>query len=57
MIGKNLLVNLLTANIVWPFIILPWNLILLLMSFTRGHSKSVLKVVAEGIVASGKESN
>jgi hypothetical protein len=56
MIGKNLLVNILTANITWPFIILPWNLILLVMSFTRGHSKSVLKVLAEGIVASGHES-
>lgn len=56
MIGKNLLVNVLTANITWPFIILPWNLILLVMSFTRGHSKSVLKILAEGIVASGHES-
>ncbi len=56
MIGKNLLINLPTANMVWPIICLPWGLVLLLMSLTHGHSKSVLKVLAEGVAASGHES-
>ena len=56
MIGKNLLVNLPTANVAWPIICLPWGLVLLLMSLTRGHSKSVLKTLAEDVAASGHES-
>ncbi len=56
MIGKNLLVNILTANLVWPIICLPWGIVLFLMSFTKGHSRSVLKTLAEGVVASGHES-
>ena len=33
--------NIVTANILWPFIILPWTIINLLRSFTRGHSNGV----------------
>ncbi|MEZ6125828.1 MAG: hypothetical protein R3C49_22100, partial [Planctomycetaceae bacterium] len=55
-IGKNLLVNLPTANLVWPVICVPWAIALLLASFTRGHSKSILKSLASGIVSRGHES-
>ncbi len=40
-------INLITANILWPFIILPWYVILLICSFTKGHSKEVLKLLSE----------
>ena len=35
-------VNLVTANLLWPILILPWATVQLLRSFTRGHSKAVL---------------
>ncbi|MBM3994745.1 MAG: hypothetical protein FJ303_11415 [Planctomycetes bacterium] len=35
------LINIVTANLLWPFIILPWTLINLARSFTSGHSSSV----------------
>jgi hypothetical protein len=31
-------INLVTANLIWPLIILPWSLVLLLDSFCAGHS-------------------
>lgn len=39
--------NILAANVLWPFVILPWCLILLIMSFTKGHSDSVLAMLNE----------
>jgi hypothetical protein len=33
------IVNLITANVLWPLIILPWTVILFLQTFTQGHSK------------------
>ena len=35
------LINLLPANILWPFIILPWNTVLFCMTFAQGHSSAV----------------
>lgn len=55
-VGKNLVTNLFTANVLWPFVCLPWGIVLLLMSATRGHSSSVLKMLAEKVAASGHES-
>jgi hypothetical protein len=37
------LTNLLTANVIWPLLILPWSIILLLCSLSRGHSREVRK--------------
>lgn len=42
---KGFTYNILGGNILWPFVILPWSLILLLCSYTKGHSKSVLDIV------------
>jgi len=41
-IAQFCLVNVVTFNVFWPFIILPWSIIMLLRSFTKGHSKAVL---------------
>jgi hypothetical protein len=41
------LVNMLTANILWPFIILPYCIILLICSFTQGHSRDILNALSE----------
>jgi hypothetical protein len=38
-------VNVLTANVLWPFLILPWSVILWLRSLTRGHSSDVLEQI------------
>jgi hypothetical protein len=35
------LVNLFTANVIWPLIILPWTVILFLRTLTKGHSEDV----------------
>ena len=40
-IAEFCLTNLITANVLWPFIILPWSIILLLCSCSRGHSREV----------------
>mgnify|MGYP003309843602 CR=1 len=37
--------NILAANIVWPFYILPWGIILLIRSLTKGHSKEVQQII------------
>lgn len=37
--------NILTGNFMWLFLALPWNLVLLIMSCTRGHSKAVRKMI------------
>lgn len=37
--------NIITGNVLWFLLILPWSLILLIMSFTKGHSSSVLSMI------------
>ena len=41
--------NILAANITWPFVILPWGIIQLIKSFTKGHSKEVQKIIDDHI--------
>lgn len=45
-VGKSLLVNLIPANLLWPILILPWGLGLLVASSRKGHSKIVEQMVA-----------
>ncbi len=33
--------NTVLANLLWPIVILPWNGVLFLMTFSRGHSATV----------------
>jgi len=40
-IGMKTLINLLPANLLWLFIVLPWNTVLFCMTFAEGHSSSV----------------
>jgi hypothetical protein len=40
-----LLINIITANILWPFLIVPWSVILLLRSFQKGHSWGVTNML------------
>jgi hypothetical protein len=40
---KNALINIVTANIVWPIIILPYSLYNLYQTFQPGHSESVVE--------------
>lgn len=42
---KGFTYNILMANMIWPFTILPWMLIQLIRSFTKGHSKTVQKII------------
>ena len=35
--------NLITANILWPFVILPMSVVHLLRSYMKGHSAFILK--------------
>lgn len=37
--------KIITANLLWLFLILPWSLILLLFSYTKGHSSSIQKIL------------
>lgn len=39
--------NIITGNFLWFILILPWSLILLIMSFTKGHSSSVLSMIGK----------
>jgi hypothetical protein len=41
------LVNLISANLLWPVIVLPWALIALACSFRKGHSAEVLAAIRE----------
>ena len=50
-IGRFALVNVVTANLLWPVIILPWSLILLACSFLRGHSPEVRRALAVPVTA------
>ncbi|HEY4259201.1 MAG TPA: hypothetical protein VGM98_03530 [Schlesneria sp.] len=38
--------NVVTSNVIWPFFIAPYSVILLICIYKRGHSKEVLKTVA-----------
>ena len=40
---KGFTYNIITANLLWFFLILPYSIILLLFCLSKGHSKSVLK--------------
>ena len=42
---KGFTYNIITGNALWLLVILPWSLILLIMSTTQGHSKKVLQVL------------
>ena len=44
-IATFILVNFITANILWPFFIVPLSLILLLRSFQKGHSWGVTNLL------------
>ena len=41
------LINIVTANILWPIIILPWALVLFCMSFTKGHSSEIQQILRD----------
>jgi hypothetical protein len=40
--------NAVLANILWPFIILPWNVALFVMTFGEGHSKGAEAALQQG---------
>ncbi len=40
---KGFTYNIITANIMWLFVIFPWSVIQLLKSYTKGHSKALIK--------------
>ena len=42
---KGFTYTILAANGLWPFLILPWSLIQLCRSYTKGHSRKVLKMI------------
>lgn len=42
---KGFTYNILVANVLWPILILPWSLIQLCRSYTKGHSRKVLKMM------------
>jgi hypothetical protein len=43
-IGGKMLINIVTANLVWPFLAIFW-LVLLVLTFFKGHSKGTLKQI------------
>jgi hypothetical protein len=45
-ISDFLLGNAITSNVIWPFVIAPYAVVLLVSTYCRGHSKEVLKAVA-----------
>jgi hypothetical protein len=44
-VWRRCLLNLLPANFLWPFLLLPWAVILTLASCRRGHSRSALEEI------------
>jgi hypothetical protein len=51
-VRRSLLINVVPANLVWLVGLLPWGLILLALSYRKGHSKGVLQAVeAEATLA------
>jgi hypothetical protein len=42
---SNGLLNILTANVMFPFIVLPWSIIAFLLTFQKGHSQDVVNEV------------
>lgn len=39
--------NIVTANLIWPVVILPWSIIYLLRSCTKGHSHEVVDMIRQ----------
>ena len=46
---KGFTYNILTANLLWLFLIIPWSIVLLIASYTKGHSSSVIKMLEEDL--------
>ncbi len=46
-IAQFCLINIVTANILWPIIILPWSLVLFCMSFSQGHSSEIQAILRD----------
>jgi hypothetical protein len=44
-VGLRMLINLVPANVLWPILVLPWGLVLLGMSCTKGHSAALRKSI------------
>ena len=38
--------NILTGNLLWIFLVLPWSIVQLIMSYTKGHSKKVHEMIS-----------
>ena len=41
--------NIITANILYPFLVLPWGIIYLLRNITKGHSKEIVEIIKNNI--------
>ena len=41
--------NILLANVLWPFLIVPWGIVQLIRSYTKGHSDSVMQIIQSEI--------
>ena len=41
--------NILLANVLWPFVVLPWGIIYLLRNATAGHSKEIVEIIKNNI--------
>lgn len=39
--------NIITANLMWPFLIMPWSVVNLCRSYQKGHSPEVVKKISE----------
>jgi hypothetical protein len=46
LVGRRLAWNLLPANLLWPMLVLPWGLGLIVASYRKGHSPDVLRGVS-----------
>lgn len=42
-VWKSALINLVPANLLWLLLLLPWSMVLTLMTLVHGHSKAVLE--------------
>jgi hypothetical protein len=47
-VWKSLLINIPLANFLWPFLVLPWGLVLLAVSCRKGHSPVILQELTSG---------
>jgi hypothetical protein len=39
--------NLITANLLWPIVVLPWHTVLFCMTYSKGHSNAVKALLME----------